>query len=384
MNLKEVTRSDLRNLSRGPEVDSHYDELSPERDDIRKRTQYSGSRGSGSTGYSDLSDKDLYGNHPKYASHRGMTGEFKDFAKLFFDEAIEKGFKPEVVVDNYGYNLVIKTSNGVMISIAGNAGSKLPSKFRAYISQTDNKDLNKKKEELYTALRKVYNLSDTAFTKNGPEYFMDGGKPSLSLGNGSAKERLENFFKVVPYIQDMGNVAYRATGGSSKELISRVSTPSRYYLGAASLIFIATRFGLPHLMPRTDGDSGTFDIKNEFITVGITDAGYADYEAGRPPYYEHAVPVNVIKKEAIKMINDNKSGKLLDEELIMKIATMIRRNLLIVRTGHEESKDMDKIHQQTMPEPWNPLTGDPLKRFTDLGIKVHPIGGGKRLRESNK
>jgi hypothetical protein len=384
MNINEVTRSNLRALSRGPEIDSHHDELSPERDDIRTRTQYAGTRGSGATGYSDLSDKDLYNNHPRYPSHRGITGDFKNFAEKFFDEAKTRGYKPEVVVDNYGYNLIVRTNNGVMVSIAGNAGSSLPKKFRAYLSKTDNKELNKKKEELYATLREVYGLPDNAFTQNGREYFMDTGKPSLTLTGSNAKEKLDSFFKLLPHIENMGKVAYRAAGGSSKELVSRVSTPARYYIGAASLIFIATRFGLPHLMPRGDGDSGTFDIKNEFITVGITDAGYADYEAGRPPYYEHAVPVNVIKKAAIEMVKENKSGKLMDEELIMKIATMIKRNLLIVRTGHAESAEMDKTHQQTMPEPWDPLTGDPLKRFTDLSIKVHPIGGGKRLRESSK
>jgi hypothetical protein len=382
MLISEVSRKDLRNLNKGPEVDNSSDELSPDRTDIRSRTQYSSSKkGSSTIGYSDLLDKDLSGNHPKYNEHRGITGEFKKFAELFFTLAKSEGYKPEVVVDNYGYNLVVRTSNGVMVSIAGNAGVSLPKKFRAYISQTENKDLNEKKEELYSTLRKLYNLPDYAFSKNGASYFMDSGKPSLSLGQGSADERLKNFFKVLPYIEEMGNVAYRARGGSSKELVSRVSTPARYYLGAASLIFIATRFGLPHLMPRTDGDGGTFDIKNEFITVGITDKGYIDYENGKNPYYEHAVPVNVIKKSAIQMIKNNNSGKLLDEELIMKIATMIKRNLLIIRTGHEESAAMDKIHQQTMPDGWDPLLSDPLQRFTDLGIQVHPISGGKRLRE---
>jgi hypothetical protein len=386
--INEVTKDQLRKLSKRPEVDSNYDEESPEMDDIRKRRRYSDSKNKGKTsvGYTDITDKDLHGVHPVQSGYKGITGEFKEFAEEFFERSRLKGYTPEIIVDGYGYSLDIRTQNGVTVSIAGNSGNKLPSKFRPFIRQTKDENLQNKKEELYSTLRELYNLPDTAFTKNGKEFFMDGGKPSLPM-TGSKDQRLDNFFKSLPYIENMGNVAIanRGSSASAKFLVSRVSTPVRYYLGAASLIYIATRFGLPHLVPRGGGDSeSTFDIKRDFISVGITEEGYKDYEDGREPYYEHAVPCNVIQKAAIEMVKENKSQKLVDEELIMKIANMIKRNLLIVRTGHKQSADMDKIHRQTMPSDWDPLTGDPLQRFVDLGIKVYPIGGGKRLRESNR
>lgn len=386
MRISEISRNDLRNLNKGPEVDSRYDDQSPEMDDIRKRSTYAGSKGKGrgSVGHKDISDKDLYGIHPVNSKKaKGMSGDFKEFAEEFFKKAKEFGYSPEVVVDGYGYNLVVHTANGVEVSIAGNAGKNLPNLFRPYIRQTGNdENLKNKKEELYSALREVYKLPATAFTENGSEFYMDGGKPSLPM-KGSKEQRLENFFKVMPHIENMGNVKGSNRGSSAKSLVSRVSTPVRYYLGAASLIYIATRFGLPHLVPRGGGDSeSTFDIKRDFITVGITEAGYNDYENGREPYYEHAVPCNVIQKVAIDMVKSNKNEKLVDEQLILEIAKMIKRNLMVIRTGHEESVELDKTHKQTMPDGWDPLNGDPLQRFVDAGVKVYPISGGKRLREN--
>ena len=38
MRIDELNRSDLRTLSKGPEIDSRGEDDSPERDDIRKRS----------------------------------------------------------------------------------------------------------------------------------------------------------------------------------------------------------------------------------------------------------------------------------------------------------------------------------------------------------
>jgi hypothetical protein len=333
--------------------------------------------------YNDYKHPDLKNGHPKFKEEAPkMSPAFLKFTEEFFKKARQLNYDPKVVVDGYGYSLEISTSNNVKMTIAGNKGIKLPSKFRVFISQASDDKLETKKQELYSVLRRLFTLDDTAFTQDGKKYFMDSGKPSLTFGGSEKDARLQEFFNVVPHVESMGNVSVRSSG-SSKELVTRRNTPFRYYVGAAILIYTATRFGMPNLLGRNSSggneDSGTFDIKKELLTIGVTDAGMLDYNSNITPYYEHAVPVNVIKKTAIQMIKKYHSEQkdkrsILPVELILRIAYMIRRNLIIVRTGNDEStKILDKVHKDSMPENWDPIEGNPLQRFIDLGIKVYPL-----------
>lgn len=378
-----------RNWKIPPFIDpmANNDEQSPYTVDIRGKSFDDGSNKRGRTlKYDDVENKELRDKPSINSKAIGMSEEVLQFSREFFKIAKSIGYDPKVIIDSYGYKLQIETTNGIKMSMAIGKGKNIfKSRMYLHLSQSDNSDLKEKKKELYAALRQRFQLGPEAFTKNGGKYYMDSGTPSLPL-EGDVDSRMQTFFKTVPYIENMGNISiYKGRSSSSKELVTRINTPIRYYIGAASMIYIATRFGMRNLLGRDDSeDAGTFDIKREQLTVGITDAGMADYISGKNPYYEHAVPVNVIKKAAIEMAKSDKSKDIFNKDLVLKIALMIKRNLIIVRTGHDESAEMNRSHLDTMPDGWNPINGDPLQRFVDAGIKVWPISGGKRLREDKQ
>lgn len=171
---------------------------------------------------------------------------------------------------------------------------------------------------------------------------------------------------------------------STKSKVNRSNTDIRYYLGAASLIFVSTRFGMGSLLPRGGGESGsaTFDIRDSIIAIGATEEAMKIYrETGKWDYREHAVPCKVIVDAGIKMTQEArpKNGGIMadgDKQLIMDIAKMIRNNLTLVYCTKEEASRIDSTYQQTMPPGFDPISGgDVLARFNEFGIKVYGFDG---------
>jgi hypothetical protein len=175
-----------------------------------------------------------------------------------------------------------------------------------------------------------------------------------------------------------------ARGVSTKSRVKRSNSDIRYYLGAASLIFVATRFGMGSLLPRGGGENGTatFDIRDSIIAIGATEGAMEIYrDTGRWDYREHAVPCKVIVDAGIEMVQRNrpKNGELMadgDKQLILDVASMIRNNLTLVYCTKQEADLIDTKYESTMPPGFDPITGgDVLARFQEFGIKVYNFEG---------
>jgi hypothetical protein len=235
-----------------------------------------------------------------------------------------------------------------------------------------------------------YKISSTNYTT---QISKTGGKITLD----DYKNMVKKFETIIsdPDVAKSLSIKHVSRSKNAGSLINRNVTQTNYYIGVATMIYVATRFGLKNIIPRggKDGTStGTFDLNDSGITVGISPAGQELVDAGKRPYREHAVPSDFIIKKAIEMIKASKSdnnttdpSKLVNTDLIGKVAKMIKRNLVIVLISPEEAKEIDQDYQTTMPEgdSWDPETGDVLSRLKSKGIRIYSLDGNSRLSENN-
>lgn len=248
-------------------------------------------------------------------------------------------------------------------------------------------------------------IIDSMLSKN-PEYKISSTNYTTQISKTGGKITIEDYKNMVKKFETMISDPDVAKSLSIKQvtrsknagsLINRNVTQTNYYIGVATMIYVAVRFGLKNIIPRggKDGTStGTFDLNDKGITVGISAAGRELVDAGKRPYREHAVPCDFIIKKAIEMIKSSRSNnnnsvtdptKLIDTSLIGEVAKMIKRNLVIVLISPEERKEVDKDYQTTMPEgdSWDPQTGDVLSRLKSKGIRIYSLDGNSRLSEDN-
>lgn len=361
--------SDIRQLNKGPKLPERPDKgENPHGDLSDKVNQTMGFRKKPNRGASVRQNSNIV-NYD--FSQNGQYGEkLKQYVEKFFDQARSQGYTPELfTVKGLGLEPAIVTTNGIKVKMAlGKTGNKTMFYFSC-----PNKDIQEKvKQEL---LSNDFNLG------NGERNFV-GIIPSTSDFNQSLSE----FWKLTDIIEEMGSDFHSSRKGSTKGKIKTPQTPFKYYIGAASLIFVATRFSLPHLLPRggKEDGSGTFDIKDSLITVGYTEGAKSLMEIGEKPYREHAVPCKVIIDVAIDMYQDKNafSGSTIDFSKIAEVAKMIQRNLVIILTDKAtETSRIDKQYLSSMPSGWDPFTGDVLARFEAVSppIAVYPISGNSRL-----
>ena len=97
-------------------------------------------------------------------------------------------------------------------------------------------------------------------------------------------------------------------------------------------------------------------VADEYVEIGRSLNGSS--------YREHVVPCALLRNECLAMYKNGKS--------IEDVASMIDRNLGIVRITPEEADYMDHILglKQRMPDGWRFGIDDPLARLHEAGIKL--------------
>lgn len=171
---------------------------------------------------------------------------------------------------------------------------------------------------------------------------------------------LEGFFTLVNIIEDIDAIAQRKQG--ARRLIE--SKPEMAFIAVAELINLAIKYGRPEWLGR---GNGTFDVIDEWITVGYSVKGREQQRSGRNAYREHIVPCTLIEREAIRMFNEGQS--------VEAVAQMIKSNLFILKISDEEANTLDNILglRTTMPEGWT-FGQDVYSRITFAGIEIEQKG----------
>jgi hypothetical protein len=318
----------------------------------------------------------------------------KSFVKLMRQQAENLGYEPQIVQDNYGLGVILYTkSNNLRIAFALNAGQQLPATFRIKVPSGSTPEETKEKIKDFTD-----GLTERNVDWKVPPSNKDHVAVNLTNAGDDGEARLKKFWEVVQDVEDMGE-DFKITKVASKSLksIGKQKTASfRYYLGAASLIYIAVKFNLPKIMPRGGGEksNATFDINDNLIAKGYSEEaaglmtkgrGGWDKENKEGIWREHAVPSDLIISKAVEMIKNNKSSELIDNKIIYEVAKMIQRNLILVWITIPERELIDytlKL-QTTMPQgdAWDPFKDDPLSRFEVAGIKIYDSESGARVKE---
>lgn len=308
----------------------------------------------------------------------GARNRVNDYVQYFKQDAAKHGYDADVTVDTkangkikgIGVRIITKENN-IPIAISLGSTGKSPNIYMKTPTEKSNPDARK---------NIISTLQSAGFTL-GSITGKTNADLSIKLNNDAdVKKDLEQYWNLVDTVEEMGSdFATVSRGSGAGKLINQAMSNSDYYMGAAAIIYVAVKFGLRHLVSRggKNGGSGTFDINDRLLVAGQTRAAHDishDIQEGTL-YREHAVPSNVIVKEAIKMFQA-RGGELTSANLA-DVAEMIRRNLIIVICSTEQANELDKVHKDTMPASWDPITGNPLQRFIDAEISVYPITGGK-------
>lgn len=314
----------------------------------------------------------------------------KEFVTLLKNECESGGYNLELEQTYHGIDAGVTTkTNNIDISFALNQGKNLPATFRISVPKGNSpEDTQEKSKDLLAGL-----------TDAGFKWLIGSDKRiSINVPNKDPQEILKGFLEVVSSVEDMGE-DFKTTKTLSKvaSRLQKKQAPFRYYLGAASLIYVAVKFNLPNVLPRGGGEksTSTFDINDNLLAQGYSKDAAELMKAGRGSWdkknndgiwREHPVPCDLIIKKAVDMIKERRTGKVIDEEVIAEVAKMIQRNLMIVWITKSEA---DKLDNQlglktTMPQGdgWDPFTDDPLSRLEAGGIRVYSANSGQRLRES--
>jgi len=288
-------------------------------------------------------------------------------------------------------------ANNIDVKFALNTAVNLPTACRIKIpTGTDQEDTKTKSQSLIDGLRQLGYDPQIPQSKELVIQIPPGAR-------GNTNELLKFFWTIVDNVEEMGPdfTRRRSSGGPSRtqRSVTRKATPFRYYLGVATLIYVGTRFGIPNILPRGGGSKPktTFDINDNLIAQGYSEGAAELMKVGRGEWSkenqqgvwrEHAVPCDLIINKGVEMVKQNKSGILIDQNLIMKIAEMIRRNLIIVwvTIPEREKMDFELGLQTTMPQGdgWDPFSDDPLSRLRAADIKVYDAASGARLMENKK
>lgn len=186
------------------------------------------------------------------------------------------------------------------------------------------------------------------------------------------KSILDNFFKLVKNVEDIEAIKNIQIARG----LSKLVPPSdfRYYYGVAYQLYIATRAGLPHMLPRggKDGSSpGSFDVRDSLITTGITPEGKEQLKNKGRAYREHVVPSDLIMRKGIEIAKDRTLSR---KEALRAIVKLIKNNLAIVLISDDQAKLLDnELKLKTkMPAGWN--WGDDIyARLNTAGFTVLPL-----------
>lgn len=308
-------------------------------------------------------------------------------AELFFDKfkkSVPRGYPCWFLTERgrgdkrkLEYGGYTKTSNGIICSLAG---SKHATHYNIYIKGI--KDDNK--QPIFDAAAKLgFDLGSSA---------MGNGEVSIKPTNQKDLDKsLKEFWSIVIAIENLGSNFNSSDEPDSAKKLQTDLTDISYYLGAAGLIFVATRFmsdDLPQaqkLLPTsTKKGDGTFDIAPGIITKGITKSAY-DVQHGNgksePLTSTFAIPPEVIVQSAQKLLNPSDNALKITSSLkedIVKVAELIRRNLVLIRCTESEK---NKIDSTALPSDWTPDNGNVLTKFNKLKIPVYAIKDGSRLVE---
>jgi hypothetical protein len=204
---------------------------------------------------------------------------------------------------------------------------------------------------------------------------------------------ISDFWKIVKAIEGLGENFNASNEPSSAKKLNTSMTDISYFMGIAGLIFVTTRFmsdDLPQakkLLPvSTNKGEGTFDIAPGLITRGITKTAY-DVQHGKvksqPLASVFAVPPDIIIDNAQKLLKKDDADKVKItpsmKDDIIKIAAMIRQNLVLIRCTQAEKNKIEAMTQ--MPASWSPTNGKVLARFQELKIPVYSTTDGAQLAE---
>jgi len=330
-------------------------------------------------------------NNPQ---HRNKPTTWKpvvyEFINLLKSKCEDSGYTVDFLQEYHGIKAGITTKvNNINIGFALNAGKNLPATFTIGVPKGNSpEDTQEKSKDLLDG------LTDAGFKW----YIGENKRISINVPNKNPQEIIDKFLEVVSSVEDMGE-DFKTTKTLSKvaSKLQRKQAPFRYYLGAASLIYVAVKFNLPNVLPRGGGEksTSTFDINDNLLAQGYSESAAELMKSGRGTWdkknndgiwREHPVPCDLIIKKAVDMIKARRTGKLIDEEIIGEVAKMIQRNLMIVWITKDEADKLDNELglKTTMPQgdSWDPFKDDPLSRLKVGGIRVYSADAGARLRET--
>jgi hypothetical protein len=311
-----------------------------------------------------------------------------EFYNVFNEDVTGAGFKCIFYVQYPGSDkeglvagkAITRTNNRFVELILG---SKKPKSLRDARFTTIRVHVGKKGSLDRKKIESVL-ASDPNITIAGSDYL------DVKFAPANYDQAMNIFWKIVSIIEseNISAPGTREAGTGAKSLITRPNTPLRYYMGAATILYAAYRFRLPNLIARggkgDDTSTGIYDVRDDLITIGITNAGRQAQINGESIYREHAVPGDAISKAGLQMYNEMLSGKPMSEndiKAVAKVAQMIKDNLCIVITTPAEAKILDS-QGNTNPMDWTPENNDVLSRFKHFKIPVYSIQDGKRLSES--
>jgi hypothetical protein len=332
--------------------------------------------------------KPLYKNNPVT-----WNSNVYSFYSELDSDGEKYGYEVTPIQTYHGMDVGITTKvNNIEVTFALNTGKRLPSTFRIGVPKGKSKEETEEKSK--DLLNGLHDAGYKTYIPPGDQ------RISITVDNSNTRAILEKFWEVVKSVEDMGE-DFKTTKTLSKvaSKLQKKQAPFRYYLGAASLIYVAVKFNLPNVLPRGGGEksTSTFDINDNLLAQGYSQAAAELMKAGRGTWdkknndgiwREHPVPCDLIIKKAVDMIKERRTGKVIDEEVIGEVAKMIQRNLMIVWITKDEADLLDNQLglKTTMPQGdgWDPFNDDPLSRLKAGGIRVYSADAGVRLRENKK
>lgn len=348
---------------------------------------------------SSTKQKDMLGNKQKDAFFTA-NAELKDLREEFWKQAIKvfgnrEGFSLSNRGDG-GWGAYFITPDGVRVLVGGpGTGGKnwKNAPWNIIVSGVRSKETLDYLTDSLSNFKSSRTVPKWARQENGSHI----GSVSLYFDEPLTAESIEKMLDVTKKVESTINSDEKLSGsmnsrGAGKK-ISRNMSNFNYYVGVASIIYIATRFGLSDIVPRggkiDPKKSGMFDINDETITVGMSEK-YAEAKKNGTleqigTWREHVVPCDLIVQEAIRMCGESKPldlskdvtnpNQLIDMKTIVDVARMIQDNLMIVDITKPEQQLLDqKLKlQSTMPSGWK-FGDDPFARLDAGQINVVQYG----------
>jgi len=318
---------------------------------------------------------------------RGQFVSHADFVKELFELVISRApdgsiYRPPFYKDSTGARFEAYATNNWPVHMYVTVPTlKSPGKISYAIYYRKSKE--EVKNSVYEEISRIYPAAQKQ--ANILRITLNGGKGYKDYPTSDELEEIATgFWEFVEKVSDVNLEAVEL--GPNENITSKVNVP-RYYLGVATIICAASRFGLKHMLPRGGGESArkTFDMVDEIIEIGATKNALKLFDSKngwrvKGIWREHAVPCKYIIDKAIQMIECNSMADpnaRNERQLIIDIARMLKRNLTLVYCTNEEAKKIDKKYRTSMPEGWDSLNGSVLARFYEVGIPVYNFDGKK-------